>query len=86
MNLIEIKHPIKPDKQHSHSTPKLKKSIILCVFPAYMRFNGNNSADKAAKEAINILQTAITWLPNMDYYLAIRMARNFEWQKKGRSQ
>ena len=56
------------------------KRIILCKVPAHIQIRGNEEADKAAKQAIDIPGMTSTRLPHTDYYLTIRKARNSEWQ------
>ena len=43
-----------------------------------------NEADKAAKQTIATLRITTTRLPYADYYLAIKRARNYEWQRSGK--
>ena len=55
------------------------KIIILCKVPAHI---GNEKADKATKQAIDVPGITTTRLPYIDYYLAIGRARKFKWLKK----
>ena len=55
------------------------KQITLCKVPAHIGVKRNK---KAAKQAIDIPGIITTRLPHTDYYLTIRRARNFEWQRE----
>ena len=44
-----------------------------------MSIKENEKADKAAKQAINMLRMTTTRLPHTDYYMTIRRARNSGW-------
>ena len=47
-----------------------------------MTIEGNEEADKTAKVAIDMPGVAKTRSPYTDYYLTIRRARNFKWQRE----
>ena len=58
------------------------KQFTLCKVSAHIGIKGNEEADKAAKQAIDMPGMTTTRLPYTDYYLTIRRARNSEWQKE----
>ena len=43
----------------------LEKQITLCKVPGHMRIKGNEVADKAAKQTIDMLGLAVTRLPHI---------------------
>ena len=47
-----------------------------------MGSKGNEETAKAAKQALDISRMTTTRLPYTEYYLTIRRAKNFEWQKE----
>ena len=53
---------------------KLGKQIILCKVSAHIENKGNEEADKAVKQAINMPGMTTTRLPHTDYYPTIRRA------------
>ena len=55
------------------------KQTTLCKVPAHIVIKGNEEADKAAKQAIDMPGMTTTRLPHTDYYLTISMARNSKW-------
>ena len=55
------------------------KQVTLLKVPAPIGIKGNEEADKAEKQAIDILGMTTTRLPYTNYYLTIRRARNSEW-------
>ena len=57
------------------------KQITICKVPAHIGVKGNEEANKAAKQAIDIPGMTTTRLPYTDYYLTIRRARKSEWQR-----
>ena len=57
-------------------------SIILCKVPAHIGFKGNEKADRAAKQAIDMPEMTKRRQPYTDYYLTIRRARNSKWQRE----
>ena len=59
----------------------LNKNIIICKFPAHVGIKDNKDADKTAKKTIHMTGMATIRLPYTDYYLTIKMPRNFEKQK-----
>ena len=61
---------------------KQGKQIFLFKVPAHIRIKGNEEADKAAKQAIDIPGMTTTRLLHTDYYLTIRRAINSEWQRE----
>ena len=46
-----------------------------------MTIKGNEEADKAAKQTMDMPGMTTTRLPHTDYYPTIRKARNYEWQR-----
>ena len=54
------------------------KQITLYKVPAHIGIKGNEETDKAANQAIYMPGMTTTRLPSIDYYLTIRMARNFQ--------
>ena len=58
------------------------KRLTLCKVPAHIEVKGNEEADRAAKQAIDIPGMTTTRLSYTDHYLTIRRARNSEWQRK----
>ena len=59
-----------------------EKQITLCKVPAHTGIKGNEVADKAPKQVIDMSEMTTTRLPHTDYYLFIRRARNSEWQRE----
>ena len=58
------------------------KKLILYKVPALLIIKGNEEADKAAKQAIDMSGMA-TRLLYTDFYLTIRrVGRNFKWQRE----
>ena len=55
-------------------------SIILCKVPAHIGFKGNEKADRAAKQAIDMPEMTTTRINHTYYYLTIRRARQREWE------
>ena len=55
----------------------------LCKTPANIVIKGNEEADTAAKQAIDMSGMTTTRLPNTDYYLTTRKTRNSECHGKG---
>ena len=62
---------------HNHG-----KQITLCKVPAHIVIKGNEEPDKAAKQAIDMPGLTKTKLPQTDYYLTIRRARNSKVAKR----
>ena len=58
------------------------KLITLGKVLAHIVIKGNEEADKAAKQAIDMPGMTTTRLLHTDYYLTIRRARNSEWQRE----
>ena len=50
--------------------------------PAHIEIKGNEEADKAEKQAIDMPGMTTSRLPYTDYYLIIIRARNSEWQRE----
>ena len=81
-NIYRENHPIL--KQIYDTVAELHnqgKQITLCKVPVHTGIKGNEEADKAAKQAIDIPRMTTTKLPHTDYYLSIRKTRNSEWQR-----
>ena len=57
--------------------PNQGKQLTLCKVPAHIGVKGN-----ATKQAIDIPGMTTTRLPNTNYYLTIRRARNSKWQRE----
>ena len=57
------------------------KQITLCKVLAHIGIKGNEEADKAAKQAIDMSETTRKRLSYIGHYLTIRRARNSEWQR-----
>ena len=58
------------------------KQFTLCKVPAHTGIKGNEEADKAAKQAIDLQGMTTTRLPYTDYYLTIRRAINSKQQRE----
>ena len=52
------------------------KQLALCQVPAHIEIKGNEEADIAAKQAIDMPKMTMKRIPHMVYYLTIRRARN----------
>ena len=69
---IQENHPILNQIYH------IVTELTLCKVPAHIRVKGNEEADKAAKQAIDMSGMTTTRLPYTDYNLTIRRVRNSE--------
>ena len=58
------------------------KQLTLCKVPTYIRIKGNEEAEKATKQEIDIPGITTTKLHYSDYYLNIRRARSSKWQRE----
>ena len=58
------------------------KKITLCKVLAHKLIKGNKKADKAAKQITDMPGMTMTRLSYTGYYLTIRKARNFKWQRE----
>ena len=58
------------------------KITTLCKVPADIGIKGIEEADKAAKQTIDMPDMTMIGLPHTDYFLTIRKARNYEWQRE----